>query len=30
MFKLWDQQVYDEIHLISYNKYLEYYLLKKN
>ena len=27
---MWDQELYDNTHLISYNKYLVYYLLKKN
>ena len=28
--KWWDQQIFDNTHLISHNKYLGYYLLKKN
>ena len=28
--KWWDQQIYDNTHLVSHNKYLGYYLLKKN
>ena len=27
--KWWDQQLYDNTHLISHNRYLEYYLLKR-
>ena len=28
--KWWDQQLYNNTRLISFNKYVEYYLLKKN